>query len=486
MSRGSLLIALVGAAIGAPTASAATVEVGDAFPGGDMNPAVLITDETGEVNSLTITYEYTAQPLPGDGTVTVRDQSAPLQAGDGCVAAGDGVRCEVEDLFEVRAMLGAGDDTAAVESPPSRSCGCVSLRGGDGNDELISRDGAELQGDAGNDHLIGEPNTALRPIGRNAGHASGEYMTGGAGNDTLEGGAGPDSMHGGSSSLQEPVPAGRDRLNGGDGDDSLDDGDDHGGEIGPDLLIGGSDEDEVYSYLGRSVGVRVDLSKNRGDGQPGEADEHVNVEVLYGSSGDDRFVGDGDANTFYPSAGNNRVRGRGGNDYVFAMAAEGRNAISGDLGRDTIRIEAYASASIRCGRGRDVVIEEPRGPLAPRQVDAERDRGPWISGSCEELQSLASVDPVPDGRVKGRRLTFDLPSGARFRRGFRLDLSGVGRPFDVIASGRLKRRGVTLKLPRNVARRARRHGFQFRAELWNERAPTGARLRVLWRFRQQP
>jgi Ca2+-binding RTX toxin-like protein len=136
----------------------------------------------------------------------------------------------VSDVLVIRALLGGGHDLALAASPPggTRSCGCVELHGGPGNDKMTSRDGADLYGDDGADFLIGEPNQAfpapgaLRP-------ASSEEMFGGAGDDRLEPGVGPDFLNGG---------GGIDRMDGGAGDDTLHDGDSASGEIGPDGVIG--------------------------------------------------------------------------------------------------------------------------------------------------------------------------------------------------------------------------------------------------------
>jgi hypothetical protein len=199
------------------------------------------------------------------------------------------------------------------------------------------------------------------------------------------------------------------------------------------------------------------------------------------------MTGDGDHNVLYPLGGNNRVRGRGGDDALVLADTDARNSARGDLGDDVITMEAYASGTVHCGPGRDRIEQRLRGSFAPRQPDPQRDRGPWISASCEQLGhgvGSFAIDPVPDDPPSGRMLAFDRPGGARYGQRFRMDVSGTGPPFDAFASAPSRRRGITVKLPRRVAREVRQQGFSFRAEIWDERSGR-SKLRLLWRFRQQ-
>jgi len=471
-------------AMAAPAEAATTVQVGDGFPGGPIHPAVLITDQTGEVNELAISYEYDAPPVPGDGVVTVRDDAASLEAGEGCIAEDGAVRCEVEDLQVIRALLGDGDDNAVAESPPrgTRSCVCVSIDGGDGDDTLTSRDGATLTGDAGDDHLIGEPSVAGAPGGARL--RSGEMMSGGAGNDRLEGGVGADAMSGGS--FGEAPPPGQDHLDGGPGDDSLSDGDHAAGEIGPDTVIGGTDEDVIHSYSERTSAVTVDLSTRGGDGEDGENDDVFNVEVVYGGLRNDRLIGDGDANIFFPLSGGNVVFGGRGDDSLMMAFPTGRNVVNGGRGDDFIEVEAYDSGTVRCGPGQDRIGERQRGSNADRRVDDDQDLGPFIAAACEALTAGPwAIDPVPDEPPSGRVMHFDRLPDARFGSDFYMDLTTVGEPpFEHLDRAVLKRSGARLRLPAAIDRNARRNGFQFRAAAWDNRSG-GPKVSLLWRFRQR-
>ena len=499
-------------ALAAPTASAATtVEVGDAFPGEPVNPMVVATDESGDVNALTVSYTYKSDgsisPPPGDGTVTVEDEKAALQAGDGCQQlGGNRVRCAVDGLVAIRAFLGGGTDTATARSPAGAlSCDCVSLYGGDGNDALTSRDGAGLFGEAGNDTLIGVRSEASGVPDGLAG-ASDDALIGGAGNDVLDGGNGNDGMHGGpgddtmrggdgNDSMfggevplldgQAP-PAGRDKLDGGAGDDELSDADGYGPEIGPDELVAGSGNDTLDSYFTRGTGVTVNLAKTSGNGQPGENDKLVNFEVVFGTNHNDTLLGDGDANDLHGLGGGNTLRGRGGDDTLNALSVQ-KNRMSGDRGDDVFVSQSWTPGSIACGRGFDRIVQPPRGQDSPR-LPRESDPGIFVAASCEViakgLEPAWGIDPVPNRPVDGRRLRFDRPRTVGFRGHFMV-VTTAGRPFRRLDRARPTRRGTTVRLPGRVAKRARRRGMTLRGTVYSELF-TEPKLNLIWRFRVRP
>ena len=66
----------------------------------------------------------------------------------------------------------------------------------------------------------------------------------------------------------------------------------------------------------------------------------------FGQDGDDLMVGTPDRNEFYAGAGNDRVRARGGRDYVLAdrgddvvLGGPGRDEVDGGRGDDRCRAE---------------------------------------------------------------------------------------------------------------------------------------------------
>jgi len=405
----------------------------------------LITDESDERNALTIAVSDTKTE------VTIRDSAAKLEAGEGCVARPpDAVSCTTDILTAVRAELGGGPDSAEVIDDTT-TCDCVFLIGGGGRDRLV--------GGPGGDRLIGGrgPDSAF----------------GGADHDMLRGDSGEDFLVGGSGGANP----GRDALDGGPGHDQLDDGD--GTSIGPDTVIGGPDLDEVFSYFTRTEPVMIDLRKHRrNDGEQGERDMLVNVESVEAGDGNDRLIGDGDGNVLYGGRGVDRIDGRGGSDSLFDYDAN-RNKLKGGQGRDSLVVTRFGTGPVRCGRGRDSVAEDLPGRDEPQ--GGEGLRGPWISGTCEAI--AFGIDPVPNAPVSGRTIKFGVAAGGRPDEDFYLALSGVGEPFAELGRGQSTPNGITVRLPAEVAERARRDGFQFRADLNN---PENPRQRVVWRFRQKP
>lgn len=201
--RTTLIAFIALLALAAPAGAATAVRVTDAFPGEPFSPMVEATDETGDANTLSISYLYKTDgqrfPPPGDATVTVEDSTAPLEAGEGCQAlGGNRVRCTVEGLVAIRARLGGAADTATALSPTDgkMSCKCVAVFGGDGNDSLTSRDGAALQGEGGDDTLTGLPSEADEIPG-GLGSPNDDGLVGGPGDDVLDGGNGNDGLTGG-------------------------------------------------------------------------------------------------------------------------------------------------------------------------------------------------------------------------------------------------------------------------------------------------
>lgn len=501
-----ILVPLVLTLAAAP-ASATTVAVEDDAVAGLAT--LKVVDEAAEQNTLTVSYTYEPADGPlsvGRATITVRDTTAPLEPGEGCQAHGAfTVRCVSDRLWRIDAALGGADDTAAVESPPGTSCDCVTLRGEAGADRLTSLDGAALDGGDGDDLLNGRPSTAKRTRD-NLVDPSSDALTGGNGNDTLDGGTGDDSLFGGAGDDTvrgadgddflnggasvpldgAPPPAGWDELDGGPGDDDLNDGDDASGQVTPDRHLGGTGVDAISSYRDRDRRVRAILTRRGGQGAGGEHDSLVNVETVYGGRGNDTLEGDGDANQLFGLGGSNEVRGRGGDDYL--TVGGGRQLLSGDRGDDTLAIETWTTGPVRCGTGRDrVVLPERGGPDSPRRP-RENDPGASVAPDCEAISRPGGwgIDPVPNKPVSAsRRLTFDKPRGFIARDRFTLTVTSASRPYRALATGTSRSDGITVRLPRSVARKARRDGMTFRAEV-HEALYATPRLQLVWRFRVKP
>lgn len=196
-------------------------------------------------------------------------------------------------IESVRVDGGGGNDVidaSAYTGTPYR--GNLILYGGSGNDRLTG-DGAanQLYGEDGDDTLYGG--------------ASSDRFYGGAGNDVMYGGLGPDRFY---------------------ADAAAD---------GSDEIHGGDDYDVVY-YWARTAPVTVTIGNGLADdGEAGEADSvAVDIEAVYGGSGDDVLVGNNRANSLDGRAGNDEIYGGAGDDGLNGGA--GNDSLFGEVGDDIL------------------------------------------------------------------------------------------------------------------------------------------------------
>ena len=297
----------------AALATTATLEYEEPIPGVEPEPAYTLTvlGGPGETNAIAVSGD--------DRGYSVREYSAPLDAGRGC-------RRVADDLLH-----------CATPRPAARRT--VFVDGGAGTDRIVaagfSAPGAiGLRGGPGRDLLLGSP-----------------------GRDSISGGAGDDSIGG---------RAGNDRIDGGTGSDRID---------------GGAGRDTL-SYQERSAGVSVDLGQGTG-GAGEEHDLLGDVEDVVGGRGADRITGDGDANLLVggESRSRDRLAGLGGDDVVIghrAIGGSGDDAVDGrrvscGRGADIVNRRRYATRGPfagDCERVRAVYIELPPDPVArsPRRA----------------------------------------------------------------------------------------------------------------------
>ncbi|MFK7862282.1 MAG: beta strand repeat-containing protein [Granulosicoccus sp.] len=175
------------------------------------------------------------------------------------------------------------------------------FRGGSGNDTLV--------GQGGDDQLFGD-----------------------AGADNLTGGEGDDYLSGGGSS---------DRLDGGAGDDYLDG--DAGNDVfyddtGSDTYDGGSGGD-VVDYRGLTGVTSIDVVLNVNTFTTitvngGDDDQVRSIESVFGTEGDDSFVGDTAGNGFYGVGGDDMFIGSTGADYF--NGGSGQNTLDHSSLTDTV------------------------------------------------------------------------------------------------------------------------------------------------------
>ena len=159
-----------------------------------------------------------------------------------------------------------------------------------------------LTGTAGNDTLTGTP--------------EGEVIDGLGGNDALRGGGGHDSMRAGS---------GDDTVFSGPGNDTID---------------GGEGYDYLY-YSEAAVGVVIDLPKGEASGGAG-TDRIGGFELVFGSSFNDRFVGNDQSVGFLGLDGNDSMTGGTGRDHLEGNG--GDDLIDGGEGVDSTAFYSAAFA----------------------------------------------------------------------------------------------------------------------------------------------
>ena len=214
------------AALAAP-ALAATVSTQDG--------TLRVSAGPGEVNAITVSAEA---PPAGAPILAVADEGSPPSAGAGCLRAltSGRVTCAATGVTAVEVDAGDGADGVAFVGPLA-----ARLRGGDGDDVLVSGGGADLlDGGAGNDLLGGN-----------------------AGNDAVLGGLGDDSLHGGEGADGLDGDRGRDSADGGGGDDSV-----LMRDAGADSVVCGLGRDRVRAEVLDSL----DFSCEQVDyGRPGRA-----------------------------------------------------------------------------------------------------------------------------------------------------------------------------------------------------------------------
>ncbi len=209
------------------------------------------------------------------------------------------------------------------------------LSGGDGFDNLVSREGADvLDGGTGNDWANYNLSTSAVSVDLSTGIGSGgfaegdlllnvEWIYGSSYDDVLVGDAGANILYG---------MAGGDLLTGGAGADTLD----------------GGDGVDTASYAGSAAGVTIDIRPANGAGVGGDAegDVLVGIENVTGSSFGDTLWGNDQANvliggagddSFVGGAGNDTILGGAGNDTLRGQA--GADVLDGGDGVDTVRYD---------------------------------------------------------------------------------------------------------------------------------------------------
>ena len=202
------------------------------------------------------------------------------------------------------------------------------------------KDGTASGGAATGDRITGIEGIAGSSYGDDdlTGDSKNNYLRGAAGDDTLRGGDGHDTLKGsrgadeawgenGNDTLLDDSRDYNDTLKGGPGNDTL-----YGG-AGSDSLDGGPGVDTV-TYENSDAGVKVDLRNGMASEGHAAGDTISGFEHVTGSEHGDWLQGD---------SGNNKLKGLGGNDQLWAdwalwgdRVGGGADTLEGGEGDDTL------------------------------------------------------------------------------------------------------------------------------------------------------
>jgi Ca2+-binding RTX toxin-like protein len=135
-------------------------------------------------------------------------------------------------------------------------------------------------------------------------------------------------------------------INGSDGNDVIDASSlSHGNPVVPTTqadhwtgTVRGGKGSDLVDFGPADFAVTADLLTGKATWAAGEM-TLKGVQVLWGTDGNDRLLGDNAANRLVGGAGNDRLIGRGGNDTLIGGA--GRDAVRGGQGKDTCSAEVF-------------------------------------------------------------------------------------------------------------------------------------------------
>jgi Ca2+-binding RTX toxin-like protein len=278
----------------------------------------------------------------GEDLITYTSATAPvtvdLPAGTGGQAGEHDVVRDVEDVTAGGTLVG--------------DAGPNFLTGGGGDDTISGNGGDDvLVGELGNDTLLG---------GAGDDRLYGDTTLGaGAGADRLDGGDGNDHVDGGDGA--------GDRIDGGAGDDTVSGGGHRDGDAlvgdGPDQIDGGPGTDTL-DYSDRTRGVEVDLRRTAPQGEPGENDSAVGVELARGGAGANTLIGlDGPQAPLAPPTTNQTPPPAGPPNRTSkpTLRALTKTLRLGENGRIALRVSASATTKVTIAltRGRVTYIMKP-------------------------------------------------------------------------------------------------------------------------------
>ena len=286
--------------------------------------------------------------LVGSGRIAVTENGVTTN-----FASGDVQRIEV--------LLGGGNDKFAVtvdrltvrKGPITLTFTLpgVTVLGGDGNDTITTG--------RGNDRVFGDNQLPRSGVATADGndvidtHAGNDSLIAGGGNDKLTGGEGNDSIEGNDGDDSIDGGLGNDTMDGGDGGDTISGGT---GPDGNDVMAPGPNTfqtpPDILDFSKRSVGINIFVGQPGASGQPGLETDTIRAgfNVMFGTRGNDHFIGTDARDGFNGMQGDDLTEGRGGDDFLFNFA--GRDTILGGDGNDSLD-SADGPALLDGGAGND-------------------------------------------------------------------------------------------------------------------------------------
>jgi len=202
----------------------------------------------------------------------------------------------------------------------------VSMKNASGTPLIGTGTGAKLTQDITFTYADFRTVSEVQGLGNDSGGNAKLYLAARGWSYNVEGTSNPDNIDAGDGHDLVRGLAGADTLRGGRGDDTL------VGGTGADSLDGGTGNNTA-SYVGDTVGVRVNLANNTASGGDAEGDSLTNIQNLVGGDGDDDLNGNTAAN---------RLEGGKGNDTLAGGA--GADTLVGGDGTDTADYSSAAAA----------------------------------------------------------------------------------------------------------------------------------------------
>jgi hypothetical protein len=238
----------------------------------------------------------------------------------------------------------------------------------------------------------------------------------------------------------------------------------------------------------------VDLTQTNGQGEAGENDRLEGFESVIAGSGDDVLTGNEAPNYFDGAAGQDVVRGAGGDDRLVSTVSPsfmrqnalaplyGPDQLFGDDGNDLVETYATMESEIACGEGEDAIRLE--GYASPND-HPRSSLGPLVSQTCERLEmggsrarNAVAVDPSPV-RIRRKRFVFDFFEVKCCMHFMEIEhVTGKGIE---LAHKRVRRDRISLNVGRRVIRRSRENTMTLRGKITHVNIN-----RFVWRFQFGP